>query len=208
MQYEEWNWHVQHAPLYGQWSSSQVTSSGSHFWSVILAAHKLHGESPDLADFCGVRTTPVCFKVATGLLLTSCVLPTALWLCVLLIMVRTCVSAGLCLAWLVSLWFVLAAEPASLRSDSLSLCSTDVLPVWFQHRTGQPDFPMSNVSAQQIPKSAFTAFNTTMQIITAIYFVMAYAPFVSFLLVNLVTEKEKKIREAMRMMGMRDSAFW
>ena len=37
---------------------------------------------------------------------------------------------------------------------------------------------------------------------------MAYSPFVNFLLVGLVTEKEKKIKEGMKMMGLRTAAFW
>ena len=59
-----------------------------------------------------------------------------------------------------------------------------------------------------MPKGAFTGGVGFLQIFVSIYFVMAYSPFVNFLLVGLVTEKEKKIKEGMLMMGLRTSAFW
>lgn len=58
------------------------------------------------------------------------------------------------------------------------------------------------------PKTIYTPDTSYIQILSAIYFVIAYSPFINFLVVNLVTEKEKKIKEGMRMMGLRDSAFW
>ena len=57
-------------------------------------------------------------------------------------------------------------------------------------------------------KPTWTLSFSWIQILASIYFVMAYAPFVNFMVVALVTEKEKKIKEGMRMMGLRDSAFW
>uniref|UniRef100_A0A8C2JLK8 ATP binding cassette subfamily A member 5 n=1 Tax=Cyprinus carpio TaxID=7962 RepID=A0A8C2JLK8_CYPCA len=42
----------------------------------------------------------------------------------------------------------------------------------------------------------------------SIYLVMAFTPFVSFLIVNVVTEKEQRLKDTMGMMGLYDSAFW
>ncbi|OWF36066.1 ATP-binding cassette sub-family A member 5 [Mizuhopecten yessoensis] len=59
-----------------------------------------------------------------------------------------------------------------------------------------------------MPKPSYTPDTSYLQTISSIYFVIAYSPFVSYLTTNLVAEKEKKIKESMKMMGMRDSAFW
>ncbi|XP_048411407.2 ATP-binding cassette sub-family A member 5 isoform X2 [Stegostoma tigrinum] len=43
--------------------------------------------------------------------------------------------------------------------------------------------------------------------VTSLYFVIAFVPFVNFLLINLVTEK-KEVKDVMKVMGLYDSAFW
>ena len=70
------------------------------------------------------------------------------------------------------------------------------------------DVSRPHVKAQMLPKPSWTPDLSWIQILASIYFVMAYAPFVNFMVVALVSEKEKKIKESMRMMGLRDSAFW
>ncbi|XP_014675754.1 PREDICTED: ATP-binding cassette sub-family A member 5-like, partial [Priapulus caudatus] len=66
----------------------------------------------------------------------------------------------------------------------------------------------SDVVVLMMPKPSHTPDVSYMQSLSSIYLVIAFAPFVSFLLVLLVTEKEMKIKETMKMMGMRDAAFW
>uniref|UniRef100_A0A4W3K4I1 ATP binding cassette subfamily A member 5 n=1 Tax=Callorhinchus milii TaxID=7868 RepID=A0A4W3K4I1_CALMI len=44
-------------------------------------------------------------------------------------------------------------------------------------------------------------------LVTSLYFVIAFVPFVNFLLINLVIEK-KEVKEVMKVMGLYDSAFW
>ncbi|XP_078427106.1 cholesterol transporter ABCA5 isoform X1 [Cetorhinus maximus] len=44
-------------------------------------------------------------------------------------------------------------------------------------------------------------------LVTSLYFVIAFVPFVNFLLINLVTEK-KEVKDVMKVMGLYDSAFW
>ncbi|XP_072414639.1 cholesterol transporter ABCA5 isoform X1 [Chiloscyllium punctatum] len=43
--------------------------------------------------------------------------------------------------------------------------------------------------------------------VTSLYFVIAFVPFINFLLINLVTEK-KEVKDVMKVMGLYDSAFW
>uniref|UniRef100_A0A672M612 Cholesterol transporter ABCA5 n=1 Tax=Sinocyclocheilus grahami TaxID=75366 RepID=A0A672M612_SINGR len=42
----------------------------------------------------------------------------------------------------------------------------------------------------------------------SIYLVLAFTPFVSFLIVNVAAEKEQRLKDTMSMMGLYDSAFW
>ncbi|XP_066560548.1 cholesterol transporter ABCA5 [Amia ocellicauda] len=42
----------------------------------------------------------------------------------------------------------------------------------------------------------------------SIYLVLAFTPFVSFLIVNVAAEKEHRLKDTMGMMGLCDSAFW
>lgn len=40
------------------------------------------------------------------------------------------------------------------------------------------------------------------------YMVMTLSQFITYLLMFVVGEKEKKIREGMRIMGLKDSVYW
>ncbi|KAL3876747.1 hypothetical protein ACJMK2_034544 [Sinanodonta woodiana] len=73
---------------------------------------------------------------------------------------------------------------------------------------GNADFSMPRVAVQMMPKPSYTPDGSYIQILSAIYFVLAYSPFINFLTINLVSEKEKKIKEGMRMMGLKDTVFW
>ncbi|XP_066519763.1 ATP-binding cassette sub-family A member 5 [Hoplias malabaricus] len=42
----------------------------------------------------------------------------------------------------------------------------------------------------------------------SIYLVLAFTPFVSFLIVNVAAEKEQRLKDTMSMMGLYDTAFW
>ncbi|KAK3091975.1 hypothetical protein FSP39_024134 [Pinctada imbricata] len=63
-----------------------------------------------------------------------------------------------------------------------------------------------DISVQMMPKDKYQPSTSYIQILSAIYFVMAYAPFISFLCALLVVEKEKKIKEGMQMMGLNEVA--
>ena len=84
----------------------------------------------------------------------------------------------------------------------------DVHVLLFQNLTAEPGVSLPSLFVQLYPKDSFTPDFSFLQTLSAIYFVIAYSPFVNYLTTAVVAEKEKKIREAMRMMGLRDSAFW
>eukprot|EP00063_Salmo_salar_P062632 XP_014037467.1 PREDICTED: ATP-binding cassette sub-family A member 5-like [Salmo salar] len=44
--------------------------------------------------------------------------------------------------------------------------------------------------------------------VISIFLVLAFTPFVTFLIVNVAAEKENRLKDAMIMMGLYDSAFW
>ncbi|XP_053381131.1 cholesterol transporter ABCA5-like [Mercenaria mercenaria] len=64
------------------------------------------------------------------------------------------------------------------------------------------------INVQMMPKPGYIPDTSYIQILSSLYFIIAYSPFINFLTVNLVAEKEKKIKEGMKMMGLRDAAFW
>ncbi|XP_060587751.1 cholesterol transporter ABCA5-like isoform X2 [Ruditapes philippinarum] len=77
-----------------------------------------------------------------------------------------------------------------------------------QKETGVMTFSLPDILVEMLPKSAFLQDTSYIQIVSSIYFVIAYSPLITMLTVALVAEKEKKIKEGMRMMGLRSSAFW
>ncbi|XP_065189363.1 ATP-binding cassette sub-family A member 9-like [Sycon ciliatum] len=70
-----------------------------------------------------------------------------------------------------------------------------------------PDYT-TNSTPCFMPKADYLPAADELQTLTAIYMVIAYSPMVSILLSLLVTEKEKKIKIGMKMMGMSDVALW
>ena len=99
-------------------------------------------------------------------------------------------------------------EIQALTNFSLSMFAliVDVFFMLLQDVSGS--VPNVDVSLQMMPKPDYTPDLTYLQTISSIYFVLAYSFFINFLTVNLVAEKEKKIREGMFMMGLRNSIFW
>jgi ATP-binding cassette subfamily A (ABC1) protein 5 len=46
------------------------------------------------------------------------------------------------------------------------------------------------------------------RVLIPLYMVMALSQFITYLLILIVGEKENKIKEGMKIMGLRDSVFW
>ncbi|XP_035696779.1 ATP-binding cassette sub-family A member 5-like [Branchiostoma floridae] len=66
---------------------------------------------------------------------------------------------------------------------------------------------LPNYQVEMMPKPSYSG-GYPFGIISSIYFVLAFTPFVGILTTNLVSEKEKKIKEAMKIMGLNGMAFW
>lgn len=66
------------------------------------------------------------------------------------------------------------------------------------------------LNVQKVPKAAFstTGISSFFRTICSIYIIIAFTPMIQFLLVTIVTEKESKIKEGMRMQGLSLSAYW
>ncbi|XP_031568598.1 ATP-binding cassette sub-family A member 5-like [Actinia tenebrosa] len=73
---------------------------------------------------------------------------------------------------------------------------------------GLPYIVVPNITAQMMPKRAFPQSIGGFELTVPIYMVMAFAPYITILLVSLVIEKEKKYKELLRIMGMKDTAYW
>ncbi|XP_078349015.1 cholesterol transporter ABCA5-like isoform X2 [Oculina patagonica] len=71
-----------------------------------------------------------------------------------------------------------------------------------------PYYIVPNIQAKMMPKEAFTPSLQGFSYTVLIYIVMAFAPYLTILLVNLVQEKETKLKELMRIMGTSDVAYW
>ncbi|XP_039751795.1 ATP-binding cassette sub-family A member 5-like isoform X1 [Pararge aegeria] len=74
--------------------------------------------------------------------------------------------------------------------------------------TGNNFFP-PRVDFRQFPKRQHTGdWLVIFRVIMPMYMVMTLSQFITYLLMFVVGEKEKKIREGMRIMGLKDSVYW
>ncbi|CAG5124848.1 unnamed protein product, partial [Candidula unifasciata] len=64
------------------------------------------------------------------------------------------------------------------------------------------------ISVQMMDRGEYSPDVTRIQIVTAITLIVSFAFIPTYLAVNIVEEKEKKIKDGMMMMGLRNSVFW
>ncbi|XP_045466962.1 cholesterol transporter ABCA5-like [Harmonia axyridis] len=75
--------------------------------------------------------------------------------------------------------------------------------------SGRQDFKMPQISLEMFPKEAFIAdWMVIFRVMVPLYMVTALSQFITYLLILIIGEKEKKIKEGMKIMGLRDSVFW
>ncbi|XP_043254267.1 ABC transporter A family member 1-like isoform X1 [Colletes gigas] len=75
--------------------------------------------------------------------------------------------------------------------------------------TGNNDVTVPDVKLEMFPKEAFTAdWMLAFRVVIPLFMVLALSQFVTYLLILIVGEKEKKIKEGMKIMGLKDSIFW
>ncbi|XP_017880849.1 ATP-binding cassette sub-family A member 5-like isoform X1 [Ceratina calcarata] len=75
--------------------------------------------------------------------------------------------------------------------------------------TENTDITIPNIKLEMFPKEAFTAdWMLAFRVVIPLFMVLAISQFVTYLLILIVGEKEKKIKEGMKIMGLQDSIFW
>ncbi|GAB1868912.1 ABC transporter domain-containing protein [Camponotus japonicus] len=75
--------------------------------------------------------------------------------------------------------------------------------------TGNSDVTVPNIKLEMFPKEAFTAdWMLAFRVVIPLYTVLALSQFITYLLILIVGEKENKIKEGMKIMGLNDSVFW
>ncbi|CAK9823283.1 Cholesterol transporter ABCA5 [Anthophora retusa] len=75
--------------------------------------------------------------------------------------------------------------------------------------TGNIDVTMPDIKLEMFPKEAFTAdWMLAFRVVIPLFMVLALSQFVTYLLILIVGEKEKQIKEGMKIMGLKDSVFW
>lgn len=57
-------------------------------------------------------------------------------------------------------------------------------------------------------ETAVVEIDTFPRGVILIYLVIAFSPFGYFLAIHIVAEKEKKLKEFLKIMGLHDTAFW
>lgn len=68
---------------------------------------------------------------------------------------------------------------------------------------------MTNITFQSFPKDEFVS-NTldTLRSLVPLYMVFSWSQFIIYMLILIVEEKEKKIKEGMKMMGLQGLVYW
>ncbi|XP_049766661.1 cholesterol transporter ABCA5-like isoform X1 [Schistocerca cancellata] len=75
--------------------------------------------------------------------------------------------------------------------------------------SNRKDISVPHILLELFPKEAYTGdWMVAFRVVIPLYMVMALSQFITYLLILIVGEKENKIKEGMKIMGLRDSVFW
>ena len=81
---------------------------------------------------------------------------------------------------------------------------------WMKQR--KSSFEMPTLKIRQLPKKAYKGYSGTVMTVfrsmVPLYITMSMSMFISPMLTVIVDEKEKRIKETLKMVGLRDSVFW
>ncbi|XP_051925524.1 ATP-binding cassette sub-family A member 5 [Hippocampus zosterae] len=77
-----------------------------------------------------------------------------------------------------------------------------------QMHTNRAVWTELDVTAVMMGQPSWVDVHKFPRALISIYMVLAFTPFVTFLIVNVAAEKERRIKDTMAMMGLYDSAFW
>ena len=67
---------------------------------------------------------------------------------------------------------------------------------------------LSRLQVVMMGQPGWVEMQTFSHAVSSIYMVLAFTPFISFLIANVAAEKEQRLKDTMSMMGLYDSAFW
>ncbi|KAL1502488.1 hypothetical protein ABEB36_007623 [Hypothenemus hampei] len=74
---------------------------------------------------------------------------------------------------------------------------------------GMEDLVVPKIFLELFPKASYTGnWMVLVRVLIPLYTVIALSQFITYLLILIVGEKEKKIKEGMKIMGLYDSVFW
>uniref|UniRef100_A0A8C7WL79 ABC transporter domain-containing protein n=1 Tax=Oncorhynchus mykiss TaxID=8022 RepID=A0A8C7WL79_ONCMY len=184
-------WHQTKSLLYKnlliKWRTKQQSLQVGYLLHLVLCL-------PDLNHFGAVSRTqikPIMFFMKA---LTECV---CLFLCLFLRPSANCFASSVnCRAanyWysgFIRLQTLIDAAIIQMQTKRSVWSEMDHLRVVMM---GQP----GSVEVQKFPHA-----------LISIYLVLAFTPFITFLIVNVAAEKEHRLKDTMTMMGLYDSAFW
>lgn len=94
----------------------------------------------------------------------------------------------------------------SYVNSGFSLLQSTIDRVLFQKWTKNE--LQSDAMVQLYPKEKYIKNQTTVKTFIPLYLIFAFTPLISILTLLIVTEKEKKIKEGMLMMGMNITSYW
>ncbi|XP_046604475.1 cholesterol transporter ABCA5-like isoform X2 [Neodiprion virginianus] len=73
----------------------------------------------------------------------------------------------------------------------------------------EKNITVPTIKLEMFPKEAYTAnWILYFRVVIPLYMVLALSQFITYLLILIVGEKENKIKEGMKIMGLKDSVFW
>lgn len=78
-----------------------------------------------------------------------------------------------------------------------------------QTSTTAVDIKVPEITVENFPRGRYESNGAmTLRNIVPLYMVFAWAQFIVYMMMLVVEEKEKKLKESMKMMGLRDSVYW
>uniref|UniRef100_A0A671KPD7 Cholesterol transporter ABCA5 n=1 Tax=Sinocyclocheilus anshuiensis TaxID=1608454 RepID=A0A671KPD7_9TELE len=92
--------------------------------------------------------------------------------------------------------------------SGMIFCFHNYVFVLLQMKTKRPVWNELKVRAVMMGHPGSVEVQKFPHALISIYLVLAFTPFVSFLIVNVAAEKEQRLKDTMSMMGLYDSAFW
>lgn len=74
---------------------------------------------------------------------------------------------------------------------------------------GIENLAVPKILLEMFPKASYTGnWMVIVRVLIPLYTVIALSQFITYLLILIVGEKENKIKEGMKIMGLYDSVFW